>query len=156
MHDKVVPGLLQIGRHALAHHAEADESYPHVQFRRAQNAFGSTRAQNARAEASLPAYPAIASPLIAFVLFSPRHGATLRDSDAPKNGKTRTISLHRPGFPPVARNGNFRLNPKFQRRGVWTPAARSFFIDTLLRQMPVPPITFVSRNPKTVGARYVR
>jgi hypothetical protein len=32
------------------------------------------------------------------------------------------------------------LTPKFQRRGVWTPAARSFFIDTLLRQMPVPPI----------------
>jgi hypothetical protein len=32
------------------------------------------------------------------------------------------------------------LTPKFQRRGVWTPAARSFFIDTLLRQLPVPPI----------------
>ncbi len=32
------------------------------------------------------------------------------------------------------------LTPKFQRRGVWTPAARSFFIDTLLRGMPVPPV----------------
>lgn len=32
------------------------------------------------------------------------------------------------------------LSPKFQRRGVWKPAARSFFIDTLLREMPVPPI----------------
>jgi hypothetical protein len=32
------------------------------------------------------------------------------------------------------------LTPKFQRRGVWKPAARSFFIDTLLRGMPVPPI----------------
>jgi len=32
------------------------------------------------------------------------------------------------------------LTPKFQRRGVWKPAARSFFIDTLLREMPVPPI----------------
>jgi hypothetical protein len=32
------------------------------------------------------------------------------------------------------------LTPKFQRRGVWTAAARSFFIDSLLRQMPVPPI----------------
>ncbi|MCA3121406.1 MAG: DUF262 domain-containing protein [Rhodocyclaceae bacterium] len=32
------------------------------------------------------------------------------------------------------------LSPKFQRRGVWQPAARSFFIDTLLRSMPVPPV----------------
>lgn len=32
------------------------------------------------------------------------------------------------------------LTPKFQRRGVWQPAARSFFIDTLLRGMPVPPV----------------
>ncbi|HEV3456396.1 MAG TPA: DUF262 domain-containing protein [Thermoanaerobaculia bacterium] len=32
------------------------------------------------------------------------------------------------------------LTPKFQRRGVWKPAARSFFIDTLLRGMPVPPL----------------
>jgi len=30
MHDELVPGLLQIGRHALAHHAKADESYAHV------------------------------------------------------------------------------------------------------------------------------
>jgi hypothetical protein len=36
--------------------------------------------------------------------------------------------------------GSLELTPKFQRRGVWTAAARSFFIDTLLRQMPVPPI----------------
>lgn len=32
------------------------------------------------------------------------------------------------------------LTPKFQRRGVWNSAARSFFIDSLLRGMPVPPI----------------
>lgn len=32
------------------------------------------------------------------------------------------------------------LTPKFQRRGVWKPAARSFFVDTLLREMPIPPI----------------
>lgn len=32
------------------------------------------------------------------------------------------------------------LTPKFQRRGVWTDAARSSLIDTLLRGMPVPPI----------------
>lgn len=32
------------------------------------------------------------------------------------------------------------LAPKFQRRGVWTPAARSHFMDTILREMPVPPV----------------
>ena len=32
------------------------------------------------------------------------------------------------------------LSPKFQRRGVWKPAARSFFVDSLLKEMPVPPI----------------
>jgi hypothetical protein len=30
------------------------------------------------------------------------------------------------------------LNPYFQRRGVWSPAAKSFLIDTILRNMPVP------------------
>jgi hypothetical protein len=39
------------------------------------------------------------------------------------------------------RAGNsLSLTPKFQRRAVWKPAAKSFFIDTLLRGMPVPPI----------------
>jgi len=41
------------------------------------------------------------------------------------------------------------LTPKFQRRGVWQPAARSFFIDSLLRDMPVPPVYFrLSQSPK--------
>lgn len=32
------------------------------------------------------------------------------------------------------------LSPKFQRRGVWKSKARSFFVDSLLRSMPVPPL----------------
>jgi hypothetical protein len=41
------------------------------------------------------------------------------------------------------------ITPKFQRRGVWQPAARSFFIDTLLREMPVPPVYFrMTQSPK--------
>src|SRR5271170_2229523 len=32
------------------------------------------------------------------------------------------------------------LTPKFQRRAVWKLGARSFFIDTILRGMTVPPI----------------
>lgn len=37
-------------------------------------------------------------------------------------------------------SNSLSLSPKFQRRAVWKPAARSFFIDSLLRGMPVPPI----------------
>jgi hypothetical protein len=37
-------------------------------------------------------------------------------------------------------NNTLVLTPKFQRRGVWSSGARSFFIDTLIRGMPVPPI----------------
>ena len=32
------------------------------------------------------------------------------------------------------------IAPEFQRRRVWTLGARSYFIDTLIRQMPVPPM----------------
>lgn len=32
------------------------------------------------------------------------------------------------------------LSPKFQRRGVWKLPQRSYFIDTLIRQLPVPPV----------------
>jgi len=37
-------------------------------------------------------------------------------------------------------NGLLEVSPKFQRRAVWRTPARSFFIDTLLRGMTVPPI----------------
>ena len=33
MDDELVPGLLQIGRHALAHHTEADKSDAHIFLR---------------------------------------------------------------------------------------------------------------------------
>ena len=36
--------------------------------------------------------------------------------------------------------GNLVISPKFQRRGVWNRAQRSFLIDTLLLELPVPPI----------------
>jgi Protein of unknown function DUF262 len=32
------------------------------------------------------------------------------------------------------------LTPKFQRRDVWSAKAKSFLIDTIIRQMPIPPI----------------
>jgi hypothetical protein len=46
------------------------------------------------------------------------------------------------------------LNPHFQRRDIWTPAARTYLIDTILRQMPIPKIylrtKIQSRTRKTV------
>jgi hypothetical protein len=36
--------------------------------------------------------------------------------------------------------GTLVISPKFQRRGVWSRAAQSFLIDTLLLGLPVPPI----------------
>lgn len=45
--------------------------------------------------------------------------------------------------------GSLVLSPKFQRRGVWSTPARSYLIDTLLLQMPVPPIYIrVVQSPK--------
>ena len=32
------------------------------------------------------------------------------------------------------------LNPNFQRGSVWSPAARTFLIDTILRQLPIPKV----------------
>jgi hypothetical protein len=37
-------------------------------------------------------------------------------------------------------NGMLEISPKFQRRSVWRTPARSYFIDTLLRGMTVPPL----------------
>lgn len=37
-------------------------------------------------------------------------------------------------------SGALDITPKFQRRGVWRLPQRSYFLDSLLRQMPVPPI----------------
>lgn len=47
-----------------------------------------------------------------------------------------------------------KLNPDFQRRDVWTPQAKVFLIDTILREMPIPKIfirtTIDSRTKKSM------
>lgn len=48
--------------------------------------------------------------------------------------------------------GTLILSPKFQRRLVWQPAAKSYFIDTLLRGFPVPPIHIRLANQPNRGA----
>lgn len=37
-------------------------------------------------------------------------------------------------------NEQLEIAPWFQRRSVWTPKARSYLIDTILRGMPIPPV----------------
>lgn len=39
-----------------------------------------------------------------------------------------------------SQNGALVLQPKFQRRDVWIPKAKSFLIDTMLRGLPIPPL----------------
>lgn len=51
-------------------------------------------------------------------------------------------------------NGSLQISPKFQRRGVWTPKQRSYFIDTILREMPSHPIYL--RNVYDLDTRKVR
>jgi hypothetical protein len=48
------------------------------------------------------------------------------------------------------KEGKLVLQPKFQRRLAWEPAARSYLIDTIIRDLPMPKI-FLRRtvNPKT-------
>lgn len=51
--------------------------------------------------------------------------------------------------------GALSLTPKFQRRAVWKPKARSFFVDTLLRSMTIPPVYIrITQNPD--ASRVVR
>ena len=56
------------------------------------------------------------------------------------------MSTHRHQQYPISdlygwiKNKELTLAPEFQRADTWTTSARSFFIDTLLRDLPIPPI----------------
>ncbi len=43
-------------------------------------------------------------------------------------------------FLDLHRNGQISLNPPYQRRSVWSPKDRRFFLDTIFRDYPSPPI----------------
>ena len=46
------------------------------------------------------------------------------------------------------RYGTLELSPSFQRRSVWRPGAKSYFIDTVIRDLPVP-LLFLRDLPST-------
>ena len=56
------------------------------------------------------------------------------------------MSIHRHQQYPISdlygwiKNKELTLAPEFQRGDTWTASAQSFFIDTLLRDLPIPPI----------------
>lgn len=36
--------------------------------------------------------------------------------------------------------GKYNMNPPYQRRSVWSPEKKSFFIDSILKNLPIPPV----------------
>lgn len=55
-----------------------------------------------------------------------------------KNFDSRTYSIN--DFLEWSNNNQLELNPKFQRRSVWTDTARSYLMDTIVRGKPIPKV----------------
>ena len=61
--------------------------------------------------------------------------------------------MERPSLRPVLisdliqwqQDGLLELSPKFQRRRVWPPKARSYLIDTILHGFPIPKLYMILR-----------
>ncbi|MEW6014388.1 MAG: DUF262 domain-containing protein [Candidatus Zixiibacteriota bacterium] len=52
-------------------------------------------------------------------------------------------------------SGQLIIAPKFQRRDIWIPKAKSYLIDTILRGMPIPPV-FIRLKTDPVQQKSVR
>lgn len=54
------------------------------------------------------------------------------------------------------KEGNLTLNPNFQRRSVWSKKAKSFLIDSVVQNFPIPPILLREQvsNPKEFSTKY--
>ncbi|GAA4457963.1 DUF262 domain-containing protein [Rurimicrobium arvi] len=59
--------------------------------------------------------------------------------------KRQPTPQHITWFLDMNRNGQLDLDPPYQRKSVWTPKDRRFFLDTIFRNYPAPPI-FVHRE----------
>lgn len=59
--------------------------------------------------------------------------------------KRQPTPQHVTWFLDMQRNGQLDLNPPYQRKSVWTIKDRKFFLDTIFRNYPAPPI-FVHRE----------
>jgi hypothetical protein len=62
--------------------------------------------------------------------------------------RTDKVSYNPNDLSAFQEKGTLEITPKFQRRPVWKTPARSYFIDTMLRGMTVPPMYFrLTQNP---------
>ena len=65
-----------------------------------------------------------------------------------KNFDTRTYSIN--DFLEWSNNNQLELSPRYQRKAVWSEAAKSYLIDTIIRGKPIPKIFIRQKiNPKT-------
>ena len=65
-----------------------------------------------------------------------------------KNFDSRTYSIN--DFIEWDDRGQLEISPKFQRRSVWSPQAKSYLIDTILKDKPLPKIFIrATTDPKT-------
>lgn len=65
-----------------------------------------------------------------------------------KNFDSRTYSIS--DFLEWEERGQLEISPKFQRRSVWSPQAKSYLIDTIIKDKPLPKIFIrATTNPKT-------
>ena len=70
-----------------------------------------------------------------------------------KNFDSRTYSIN--DFLEWDRNGQLELNPRFQRRNVWSPTARSFLMDSIVRGKPIPKV-FIRQKLNPITGKSVR
>lgn len=54
--------------------------------------------------------------------------------------KRQPTPQHLTWFLDMYRNKQLELNPPYQRKSVWTPKDRRFFLDTIFRNYPAPPV----------------
>lgn len=70
-----------------------------------------------------------------------------------KNYDSRTYCIN--DFLEWKRNNQLELNPKFQRRSVWTDTGRSYLMDTIIRGLPIPKV-FIRQKINVVSKQAVR
>lgn len=63
-----------------------------------------------------------------------------------KNAHTQSLDLSFNEILDMKKNGEIDISPDFQRLFVWTEGARSRFIESLLLEMPIPPIYVVEEE----------
>lgn len=70
-----------------------------------------------------------------------------------KNFDSRTYCIN--DFVEWKRNKQLELNPKFQRRSVWTDTGRSYLMDTIIRGLPIPKV-FIRQKINVVTRQSIR